>query len=273
VQARPVPEAVMRSKAHLFDGEPIHPILVHFPIAFLTGAFLFDLLGVLLDRPRWWEVGGYLGGLGVLTALLAAVPGFIDYLFTVPPNSSGKKTATWHLVLNLAVVALFGAAWFLRGDAGVQPDLALLALEGVGFLLLLVSGWLGSRLIYHLQIGVDHSYAEDGSWRDDRISDSSGAMVVARADELKVDQMKLLRVGERRIVLARTEDGYCAFQDHCTHEGGSLAGGTLTCGTVQCPWHGSQFRVATGEVEAGPAGKKIETYTVEETGGQVRLIL
>ena len=34
------------------------------------------------------------------------------------------------------------------------------------------------------------------------------------------------------------------------------------CGTVQCPWHGSQFDVHTGEVMAGPAEKDIETYDV-----------
>jgi nitrite reductase/ring-hydroxylating ferredoxin subunit len=36
------------------------------------------------------------------------------------------------------------------------------------------------------------------------------------------------------------------------------------CGTVQCPWHGSQFDVQSGEVKAGPAEQNIETYDVHE---------
>ena len=44
----------------------------------------------------------------------------------------------------------------------------------------------------------------------------------------------------------------------------------LVCGTVQCPWHGSQFDVRTGEVKAGPAVQAIRTYAVTEDGGQVR---
>ena len=92
-------------------------------------------------------------------------------------------------------------------------------------------------------------------------------------DQLQVDQMKLLRVGDRRLVLARTDKGYVAFDDRCTHNGGSLAGGVMICGTVQCLWHGSQFDVSTGKVKAGPAKKEIAVYRVKEEGGDVRLML
>src|ERR671934_160315 len=98
-------------------------------------------------------------------------------------------------------------------------------------------------------------------------------VVAAQAEELQVDQMKLLHVGGRRIVVARTEDGYVAFDDGCTHKGGSLAGGTMICGTVQCPWHGSQFDARTGSVKAGPAKEGIKTYRVEERGSELRLVL
>jgi len=40
--------------------------------------------------------------------------------------------------------------------------------------------------------------------------------------------------------------------DRCTHRGGPLSDGVLMCGTVQCPWHGSQFDVKTVEVKCGP---------------------
>jgi nitrite reductase/ring-hydroxylating ferredoxin subunit len=74
-------------------------------------------------------------------------------------------------------------------------------------------------------------------------------------------------------VLAKTEDNYGAFDDRCTHKGGSLAGGAMICGTVQCPWHGSQFACTTGAVIAGPAKEKITTYPANEKGGKVYISL
>jgi nitrite reductase/ring-hydroxylating ferredoxin subunit len=88
---------------------------------------------------------------------------------------------------------------------------------------------------------------------------------------LDVDQMKLLHVDGARVVLARTEEGHCAFDDRCTHKGGPLSDGVLICGTVQCPWHGSQFDVHKGEVKAGPADRPIGTHPVEVADGEVRL--
>jgi nitrite reductase/ring-hydroxylating ferredoxin subunit len=85
--------------------------------------------------------------------------------------------------------------------------------------------------------------------------------------------MKLLRVAGKRIVLARTERGYVAFDDRCTHRGGSLAGGVLICGTVQCLWHGSQFDVTTGQVTCGPAKEPIRVYQVTQKGDDVTMLL
>ena len=70
--------------------------------------------------------------------------------------------------------------------------------------------------------------------------------------------------GAAGVAVGRTGKGYVAFQDRCTHKGGPLSDGVLICGTVQCPWHGSQFDVHTGEVKAGPAEGKIETYDVHD---------
>jgi len=84
------------------------------------------------------------------------------------------------------------------------------------------------------------------------------------AHGLAVNQMKLVHVDDNRIAVARTGKGYLAFQDRCTHKGGPLSDGVLACGTVQCPWHGSQFDVRTGHVKAGPAEKDIETYDLQK---------
>jgi nitrite reductase/ring-hydroxylating ferredoxin subunit/uncharacterized membrane protein len=262
----------MRSKASI-RGHPIHPSLIPFPFAFLWGAFAFDAAGRFLSRPQWWATGFYLAILGVATALVAALPGFVDYFRTVPPKSSGRERATRHMVLNLTTVVLFAAAIWLRKTGAAPPSGAVLGLEAVGVALLTVAGYMGGTLVTRNQISVDHRYARAGRWKDETVGRRDGTVVAAKADELQVDQMKLLRVDGRRIVLARTEDGYVAFDDGCTHKGGSLAGGTLICGTVQCPWHGSQFDARTGGVRAGPAKEGVKTYRVEQRDGEVRLAL
>jgi nitrite reductase/ring-hydroxylating ferredoxin subunit len=127
--------------------------------------------------------------------------------------------------------------------------------------------------VYRNQIGVDHRYANAGRWRVEAIGEPGETVDAAAIDELGVDQMKLVRAGNRRIVLARTERGYVAFDDRCTHKGGPLSDGTLACGVVQCPWHGSQFDARSGAVAQGPAEESIETYWVEERHGRVHIRL
>jgi uncharacterized membrane protein/nitrite reductase/ring-hydroxylating ferredoxin subunit len=262
----------MKSKA-VFLGHPAHPMLIPFPLAFLTGAFVFDAAGWLTGRVSWWTTGGYLLTLGIVTALLAALPGLIDYLYTVPPRSSGKKRATQHMLANLSAVALFTCAWFMRGRPSDEPGVAILAIEAAGAALLAVGGYMGGTLVTRNLISVDHRYAAAGKWRDETVAGSADTVTVASRDELKIDQMKLLRVGGKRIVLARTEEGYVAFDDRCTHRGGSLAGGVMICGTVQCLWHGSQFDVRSGQVKTGPAKQAIQTYPVKEEGDEIKVVL
>jgi nitrite reductase/ring-hydroxylating ferredoxin subunit/uncharacterized membrane protein len=263
----------MRSRAH-FNGHPLHPILVAFPIAFICGGFLADVVGRLADWPAAWTVGAFLSGAAILTGLAAGVPGFVDYRHAVPPNSSAKRRALQHMLVNVSALAAFAVGWAFRDLDSLKPGDATLLLEGAGVGLVMWGGWLGGTLVYRNQIGVDHRYAEAGKWKEQTVTGRPGeAVVVAAADELKVDQMKLIRYGERRLVLARTEQGYVVFDDHCTHRGGSLADGVMTCATVSCPWHGSQFDVRTGAVKAGPADRPIGTHQVEQSDGQVRLTL
>jgi uncharacterized membrane protein/nitrite reductase/ring-hydroxylating ferredoxin subunit len=263
----------MKSKAVLL-GHPLHPMLIPFPFAFLTGALAFDAAGWLGDEPSWWTTGGHLQLAGIAAALVAAVPGLLDYFYTVPPDSSAKTRASKHMMVNLTAVGLFAAAWWARDGAAARPDLIVLALEVVGLGLLGAGGYMGGTLVTRNMIGVDHRYAEAGKWREQTIDASKGdSVVVATRDELRVNQMKLLHVAGTRIVLARTEDGYVAFDDRCSHKGGSLAGGVMICGTVQCLWHGSQFDVTSGEQKAGPAKSNIHVYRVTEAGDNVKLQL
>jgi nitrite reductase/ring-hydroxylating ferredoxin subunit/uncharacterized membrane protein len=262
---------IMRSKAH-FKSHPIHPLLIAFPIAFFTGTLVFDVLAWVLERTDLQVVAYFAELAGMLGAAAAAVPGIIDYLYTVPPESSAKKRATQHGLLNVTVLVLFAVAWFYRRDNADVSVPVLLGLEAVGFGLMMVGGWLGGTLVYRNQIAVDPRYADAGKWKEQHIKNPTFPIAVASVTELKPNQMKLLVIDGRRIVLARTEDNHVAFDDRCPHRGGSLAGGSMMCGTVQCPWHGSQFRVSDGTVTAGPAKEKIATYQVAERDGKVMLL-
>jgi uncharacterized membrane protein/nitrite reductase/ring-hydroxylating ferredoxin subunit len=259
----------MKSKAHI-KGHPLHPILVSFPIAFFTGTFLFDLAGLILDNGELWRVGLYLEAAGIGFAVLAAIPGAVDYFYTVPPKSSGKKRATKHALTNITMLIIFTVTWFYRRQDNMMPYVVIGA-ELAGVILLSIAGWLGGTLVYRNQIGVNPRYANAGKWKEVYINDDTGRVQVAESNELQVNQMKLIHLNDKRIVLGRTEQGYCAFDDHCTHRGGSLAGGSMICGTVQCPWHGSQFDVRDGKVKAGPATIGIKTYEVSEADGKIYL--
>jgi nitrite reductase/ring-hydroxylating ferredoxin subunit/uncharacterized membrane protein len=263
----------MRSKAQI-KTHPIHPILIAFPIAFMTGAPLADAAGLLGDISSAWTAGAYMSVAAVVSGLVAGVPGFIDYLYVVPPNSSGKKRATQHMIVNLVALTLVAASWAFRDWESLQPQWIAVALEAAGLATVSVGGWLGGTLVYRNQVGVDHRYAYAGKWREQVVDGKPGdSVAIEAARDLKPGQMILIRTPDRRIVIARTDDGYAAFDDHCTHRGGTLAGGVLACGTVCCPWHGSQFDAKTGAVKAGPAEAPIAAYNIEESGGDVRLIL
>lgn len=262
----------MRSRAQ-FKGHPLHPALIPFPFAFLTGAAAADVIGVTTGMPAVWTTGAHLQLAGLATGLLAAVPGAIDYIYTVPPESSGKRRATKHALGNVTALVVFAAAWLFRG-AAYEPGAATVALDVVGTALLAYSGYLGGTLVTRNLISVDHRYADAGKWQEAEFSGAPGQRIaVARSADLKPGQMKLLHVNGRRLALARTPDGYAVFDDRCTHRGGSLAGGVLIDRTVQCLWHGSQFDVSTGRVRCGPAKEPIRAYDAQERDGQVWLAL
>lgn len=244
-------------------------MLIPFPFAFLTGACAFDALGWYLSSETLSQTGAHLTIAGIAAGLLAAVPGIIDYVSSVPPRSSGKTRATKHALLNVTALVLFAVSWMTNDER--LPSLLVIAEQVVGVVLLSVAGYMGGTLVYRNQMGVDHRYANAGKWREASHHHVDGPVTVGDSADLKVDQLMLVRLDEQRIAVARTEGGCRAFDDRCTHKGGPLSDGVLICGTVQCPWHGSQFDVATGEVKAGPATKKIATHRVAESNGQIRV--
>jgi len=144
----------MRSRAAI-GGHPIHPALVNLPI----GSFFLLLIGdIAFNQTRaefWYHFAFVALGIGILTALAAALFGFIDY-FGVKMSAAGGKTATTHMRLNLAGVVLYTLNWFLRRDNGAFQTSRwplVFGLEIVTFVALGISGWLGGK------IGFEHKSA------------------------------------------------------------------------------------------------------------------
>ncbi len=256
----PIARAAAHENASI-GGHPLHPALISYPFAFLTGAFGFGLAARITRSRELATVSDHLVPAGIAAGLLAATAGVADYANSVPPASSARERAARHGLLNTAALTLFTASWLVgrRSRSRTLP----LALQGLGTVVMTAAGWMGGTLVFRNQIGVDHRYARAGKWQENSIGHPADLALVAETSTLQLNQMELVHAQDERIVVARTEAGIAAFADRCTHKGGPLSDGVLICGTVQCPWHGSQFDVATGDVVCGPAKEKIQTFPLQ----------
>ncbi len=80
-------------------------------------------------------------------------------------------------------------------------------------------------------------------------------------------------IGDTRIAMFRIGDDVYAIGDRCSHAEASLAEGELWDTSVECPRHGSEFDLKTGEPGALPATEPVPVYPVTVTDGTVYLEL
>jgi uncharacterized membrane protein len=143
----------MDSRAKLL-GHPIHQMLIVFPLGLLAMAVVFDLLAIGLSQGYWSEIAYWMMAAGIVTGLLAAPFGAIDWL-AIPSGTRAKRIGAVHGAGNVVVVLLFAASWLMRGDAPRTPNALALALSLVGGGVALFTGWLGGELVDRLAVGVD----------------------------------------------------------------------------------------------------------------------
>jgi uncharacterized membrane protein len=143
----------MESRAKLV-GHPIHPMLIVFPLGLLGMAVIFDIIYLVSKNSRWTEVAYYNIGAGIISGLLAAVFGFIDWS-AIPRGTRAKRIGLLHGLGNVVVVSLFGLSWLLRRPSPAAPPQGAVVLGLIGLLLALVTGWLGGELVDRLGVGVD----------------------------------------------------------------------------------------------------------------------
>jgi cytochrome P450/nitrite reductase/ring-hydroxylating ferredoxin subunit len=80
-------------------------------------------------------------------------------------------------------------------------------------------------------------------------------------------------VAGRAVCVGRAAAGWVAFDDTCTHEDCSLAGGELDGDVIVCPCHGSEFDLRTGDVLTPPALDPLPIYEIREIDGALEVRL
>ena len=74
-------------------------------------------------------------------------------------------------------------------------------------------------------------------------------------------------VGDINLALFRVEKIVYALDDLCTHAEASLSEGEIFDCKIECPLHGAEFDLKSGEAVTPPATKDVKTYeTVEKDG-------
>jgi 3-phenylpropionate/trans-cinnamate dioxygenase ferredoxin subunit len=92
---------------------------------------------------------------------------------------------------------------------------------------------------------------------------------VARADEIRPGEKKIVEVDGALIVVVNLGGEFFALEDVCTHDGGPLGEGTLEDGQLVCPRHGARFDVRTGDALKMPAFEPVPTYEVRVENGDI----
>ncbi|MBI2856382.1 MAG: non-heme iron oxygenase ferredoxin subunit [Chloroflexi bacterium] len=92
---------------------------------------------------------------------------------------------------------------------------------------------------------------------------------VASTSDLPPGETILVEVEGEPILLANVGGEFYAVTETCTHAECPLSEGSLEGNVLECPCHGSQFNVTTGEVIAAPAEEPLTKYPVRVEGDDV----
>src|SRR3954469_23831007 len=145
----------MRSKVEV-AGHALHPMLIVFPLGLLGISPLWDVLRLATGHATWGVVAFWTITAGVVSALIAALPGILDWL-SIPAGTRAKQVGLWHMVINLVVAALFALSLALRASAEggyLNAGFSSMLPGWIGFLLALVAAWLGGDLVETLGMSV-----------------------------------------------------------------------------------------------------------------------
>jgi nitrite reductase/ring-hydroxylating ferredoxin subunit/uncharacterized membrane protein len=234
-------------------GHPFHAASTDLPIGILGLAVLFDVLGMA-------EAAAVAVASAVVLMLLSALSGLADYSDT---DGLARQRATVHAaIMFLALVAAAASLWLRVGRSSVELGPA--ALSAAGFGLLLLGAFVGGDVVYALGNMVDrHAFRAH--------SDRWAALDVETIPEGKPTKAK---AGAQALVLVREGERILALHDVCSHAGCSLSTGKLVDGQIECPCHGSRYRLANGHVTRGPSVYDQPAYEIRkaDSGWEARRV-
>jgi nitrite reductase/ring-hydroxylating ferredoxin subunit/uncharacterized membrane protein len=236
-------------------GHQLHPMLIAGPIGMWSSALLLDLTAGKTGR----DAARRLVGAGVLAAVPTAASGFADWS-ELGTARRPKRVGLVHASANTLTAVLYGASWLARrrGDHVRGRALALAGAAGLA-----VGGYLGGHLSYAEGVGVNRNADEPKKPRD--WTDAAAAADVQEHAPVRVE------VDGQAIAVVRTGGELFAMSATCGHWGGPLQDGALVDGCLECPWHGSRFRLEDGSVARGPATTAQLSYDVREVGDRVQV--
>lgn len=154
----------MYSKAKI-AGHPIHPMLVAFPVTL----YVLTLVSFIVYKTAspdifWYKLGYFSNYAAIVMALVAAVPGFIDWAIGIPNQTAAKKRGLIHMSLNLGILALYIAnAFVIEGtwDTGKENLGVSFALTAIGCILLPAVGYYGWAMVSRDKVGIDMTLEQE----------------------------------------------------------------------------------------------------------------
>jgi uncharacterized membrane protein len=136
---------------------PIHPAIVHFPIALIIVAFFADLIARITGRQSFRNFGFWSLLVALGTGVLTLIAGYAD-MVRLPLNAAGEDFVRLHMIsgLTLAALLIVLTIWRWRIWKAQLPAVSR-AFLGTGCLLLLLTlfqGWYGGEMVYSQGLGV-----------------------------------------------------------------------------------------------------------------------
>lgn len=242
-------------------GHPLHPVMIVVPIGSWLLTALLDLIWLASPASVVWAARGaeIIVGVGILGALGAVAAGLTDWS---DADGAVHRIGFIHAIFNSSAVLLYIVSFVLRltQPAGNSVPGAILGFIGAGCII--YAATLGGEMVFVKGQGVNHTAWESGS------EDYEAVLPVESVAENKLYRVMASGVP---VVLLRQGLQFYALSATCPHAGGPLDEGELQGDVVQCPWHGSRFRLRDGRVLTGPATSRAARYEVRVSHGQVEL--
>ena len=80
--------------------------------------------------------------------------------------------------------------------------------------------------------------------------------------EINENSVKVVNIENKDIAIFNVDGEFYAIDDLCSHAEASLAEGEVFDCKVECPLHGAEFDLKTGEAVTLPATRPVDTYMI-----------